>query len=198
MNPLTRAKTPRDLDELRRRLQVGEAFRYLFFWGHRPRKDGVVSASWFSQWFEAPFTHDGIHYPTAEHFMMAEKARLFGDDAALAAVLAVESPGAAKAAGRAVKHFDETVWLAHRDGIVLTANRAKFAQNAALATFLLQTGRQVLVEASPVDAIWGIGLAADDERAGDPGRWLGLNLLGFALMQVRAELQSSDAQPLSP
>lgn len=189
---------PRNLNELRQRLRAGEHFQYLFFWGHRPRKDGVASVSCFSQWFEAPFWHDGVTYPTAEHFMMAEKARLFGDEAALAAVLAAANPGAAKASGRTVKHFDETVWLAHRDEIVLNANRAKFAQNVALATFLLQTGQQVLVEASPVDAIWGIGLAADDERAGDPCRWPGLNLLGFALMQVRAELRPKDSQPLSP
>jgi ribA/ribD-fused uncharacterized protein len=191
MNSLTRAKTPRDLDELRRRLQVGEAFRYLFFWGHRPRKDGVVSASCFSQWFEAPFTHDGVHYPTAEHFMMAEKARLFGDEAALLQVLAAAKPDVAKSAGRKVKGFDEAVWLEHRFDIVVRANLAKFKQNHALGKFLLETGDHVLVEASPVDAVWGIGLAAQDERAGSPMQWQGLNLLGFSLMQVRTELSKA-------
>jgi ribA/ribD-fused uncharacterized protein len=179
---------PTDLDELRQRHRASESFSYLFFWGHRPRKDGQVSSSCFSQWFDAPFALDGQRYPTAEHYMMAEKARLFGDDTALSQVLSAANPGAAKAAGRKVKGFDEAVWLEHRFDIVVRANRAKFEQNRAMAKFLRQTGDQVLVEASPVDAIWGIGLAADDERAADPLQWRGLNLLGFALMQVRAEL----------
>ena len=182
---------PKDLNELRLCHQAGEAFRYLHFWGHRPRKDGQVSSSCFSQWFEAPFGLSSQRYPTAEHFMMAEKARLFGDEASLVRVLVAANPGAAKAAGRQVKGFDEAVWLEHRFDIVVRANRAKFEQNAAMASYLLQTGDQVLVEASPVDAIWGIGLAADDERANDPMQWRGLNLLGFALMQVRSELSAA-------
>ncbi|WP_374565721.1 NADAR family protein [Ideonella sp.] len=179
---------PKNLDELRLRREAGEAFRYLHFWGHRPQKNGQVSASCFSQWFEAPFDLEGYRYATAEHFMMAEKARLFGDEAALAKVLSAPNPGAAKAAGRKVKGFEEAVWLRHRFDIVVRANRAKFQQNEAMASYLCQTGDKVLVEASPVDAIWGIGLAADDERANNPSQWRGLNLLGFALMQVRAEL----------
>jgi len=50
----------------------------------------------------------------------------------------------------------------------------------------LEMGAQrVLVEASPLDRVWGIGLAADDPRAADPAGWRGLNLLGFALMEAR-------------
>lgn len=179
------------IDDLCQRRQAGQQFRFLHFWGHRPNKNGQVSASCFSQWFPSPFEVDRQCYATAEHFMMAAKARLFGDGAALERVLAAENPGAAKAAGRQVKGFVEAVWLEHRFDIVLRANRAKFTQNPAMADFLLQTGDKVLVEASPVDAIWGIGLAADDERAADPARWRGLNLLGFALMQVRAELAAA-------
>jgi len=182
---------PTNLYELLQRRRAGESFSYLFFWGHRPRKDGQVSSSCFSQWFDAPFVLDGQRYPTAEHYMMAEKARLFRDDAALAQVLSAANPGAAKSAGRKVKGFDEALWLEHRFDIVVRANRAKFEQNKAMAKFLLQTGDQVLVEASPVDAIWGIGMAASDERAGDPTEWQGLNLLGFALMRVRADLNGA-------
>jgi ribA/ribD-fused uncharacterized protein len=178
-----------NLNDLRQRHHAGEAFTFLHFWGHRPSKDGQMSSSCFSQWFDAPFTIDRQRYPTAEHFMMAQKARLFGDEAAQAKVLAAESPGAAKSQGRKVKGFDEAVWLDHRFDIVVQANRAKFEQNAAMRKFLLRTSDRVLVEASPVDAIWGIGMAAADPRAKDPTQWQGLNLLGFALMQVRDELQ---------
>lgn len=162
--------------------------RYVFFWGHTPRLGGGPGKHFLSQWYEAPFTVDGVAYPTAEHWMMAEKARLFGDDAALARVLAAPSPGAAKAVGREVRGFDGERWDAARWEIVVRGNVAKFGQNPALGEFLANTGDRVLVEASPVDRIWGIGLAEDDPAAQDPERWRGLNLLGYALMEARARL----------
>ncbi|MFC4310294.1 NADAR family protein [Steroidobacter flavus] len=158
--------------------------KFLFFWGHKTSKK-EVTATCFSQWYEAAFTVDGQRYPTAEHFMMAEKAALFGDQATRAKVLRASNPGAAKALGRQVRGFDETVWMEKRFDIVVRANEAKFSQNLELRQFLKNTGSRVLVEASPVDRIWGIGLAQDDERAKNPNSWLGLNLLGFALMRVR-------------
>jgi len=117
--------------------------------------------------------------------MMAEKAALFGDQATRALVLQAPTTGAAKALGRQVRGFDEATWLENRFSVVIRANEAKFAQNAELGLFLKQTGSRILVEASPVDSIWGIGLAQDDARASNPNLWPGLNLLGFALMQVR-------------
>lgn len=169
-------------------LERGLPVKMVQFWGHRPASDGAVSKACFSQWFEAAFEADGLVYPTAEHFMMAGKARLFGDELALAKVLSAATPGAAKAAGRAVRGYQEDIWVAHRFDIVVRANMGKFSQNPALRDFLLSTGERVLVEASPVDAIWGTGLAADDPRAEKPHEWPGLNLLGYALMEVRARL----------
>jgi ribA/ribD-fused uncharacterized protein len=90
--------------------------------------------------------------------------------------------------GRSVVGFDEQLWQQHRYEIVLTGNIAKFAQNKELCTFLLNSKNRILVEASPVDSIWGIGLAADDPLAMNPAMWHGLNLLGFALMEVRSLL----------
>lgn len=84
--------------------------------------------------------------------------------------------------------MDEATWLRHRYGIVVEGNLAKFGQHPALGAFLRGTGDRILVEASPVDPVWGVGLAADAPGAQDPGRWRGLNLLGFALMDVRARL----------
>ena len=87
-----------------------------------------------------------------------------------------------------MRGFDEARWSAARREIVLLGNLKKFQQNPPLAKFLLSTGSCVLVEASPVDRVWGIGLAADDERAANPLQWRGENLLGFALMEVRDRL----------
>lgn len=114
---------------------------------------------------------------------------MFGDDDAVAAMLAASGPGEVKALGRQVRGFDQARWDAHRFDLVVTGNLATFGQNPDLGDYLRHTGTRILVEASPVDRIWGTGLAANDARATDPARWPGLNLLGFALMAVRARLE---------
>jgi ribA/ribD-fused uncharacterized protein len=177
-----------DVETLRRLVAAGKRQRYLMFWGHTARRPGALGAECFSQWYGAPFVVDGNRYPTAEHYMMAEKARLFGDDAARTRVLDAGSPAAAKAIGREVRGFDDAAWASARSEIVVAANVSKFTQHPALGAYLRATRDLVLVEASPVDRIWGIGLAASDERATNPLQWRGLNLLGFALMEVRARL----------
>ena len=167
---------------------AGDPPPLLPFWGHRAEADGSVGAGCLSQWWPSPFEVDGQLYLTAEHWMMAGKARLFGDQEALDRVLTSVEPRAAKAVGRQVRGFDEAEWVAHRVAIVEAGNRAKFAQHEAERAFLLGTAPAVLVEASPYDRIWGIGLAASDPRAQDPRQWRGRNLLGFALMAVREAL----------
>jgi len=164
---------------------VGQQADFLFFWGHQPERDGTPGPGCLSQWWPAPFTIDGAAYPTAEHWMMAAKARLFGDDEALAAALAAPDPKAAKAAGRAARGFDEQAWAAARFDLVIAGNLAKFRQHPKLGAFLAATRPRVLVEASPRDRIWGIGMSAGNPDASRPSRWRGTNLLGFALMNVR-------------
>ncbi|MFD5113742.1 NADAR family protein [Streptomyces sp. NPDC058391] len=178
--------------ELVERAERGEPVKYLHFWGHSTRRDGAVGPSCLSQWWPSPFTVDGVEYATAEHWMMAGKARLFRDEAAERAAVEAANPALAKKAGRLVRDFDETVWERERHGIVVEGSVHKFGQDAGLREFLLATGDRILVEASPRDRIWGIGLAAADERAQDPARWRGLNLLGFALMEARARLRADD------
>ncbi|MER6128698.1 NADAR family protein [Streptomyces sp. NPDC001795] len=169
-------------------VHAGARVKYLHFWGHRPRPDGQIGASCLSQWWPSPFTVDGVEYATAEHWMMASKARLFDDAEAERKALQAPNPALAKKAGRLVRGFDEAIWERERFGIVVEGSTHKFAAHADLRTFLLGTGDRVLVEASPMDRVWGIGLAADDERASDPERWRGPNLLGFALMEARERL----------
>ncbi|WP_431992540.1 NADAR family protein [Streptomyces albogriseolus] len=172
-------------------VRAGERVKYLHFWGHRPLPDGRIGASCLSQWWPSPFTVDGVEYATAEHWMMAAKARLFGDAEGERRVLAAGHPSEAKKAGRLVRGFDEEIWRRERFGIVVTGSEHKFAAHGGLRSFLLGTGDRVLVEASPVDRVWGIGLTADDEAAADPARWRGPNLLGFALMEARRRLRET-------
>ena len=169
-----------------------DAPAFLFFW-----KEAALDPGCLSQFWPAPFVVDGVTYPAAEYWMMAEKARLFGDAGALDAVLRAPTPAAAKAAGRAVAGFSEPAWAAVRFRTVVAGNVAKFTQNEDLGRYLASTGSRVLVEASPLDRVWGIGLTEDDERARSPSRWRGGNLLGFALMEVRERLSPPAGRPAS-
>ena len=167
--------------------------KFLFFWGHQKSRSGEVTAACFSQWWGAAFLVDGVRYNTTEHWMMAQKALLFNNEDIYQQIIAARSPAEAKALGRQVRHFDEAVWNANRLAIVVRGNLEKFRQHPDLQAFLLNTKERILVEASPVDSIWGIGLAADDARAENPRQWNGLNLLGFALMEVRDLLRTAPA-----
>ncbi|MCX5746926.1 MAG: NADAR family protein [Proteobacteria bacterium] len=151
-----------------------------------------TEASPFSQWYPCSFTMpvDGPVFTCAEQYMMYGKAMLFGDHAVAAKVLAAAHPREHKALGRAVAPYDEHAWRVHRERIVMDGNRAKFTQDAALRAALIATAGTLLVEASPYDKIWGIGLAATDPRALDPAQWRGQNLLGKVLTSLRDELSA--------
>ena len=179
--------------QLQQACKRGERFAYLCFWGHTPKQAGHVDKSCFSQWYPAAFRVGEHVYATAEHYMMAQKALLFGDEDVFERVLQAAHPKEVKALGWQVRHYQQDVWEAQRFSVVKTANTAKFSKYTDLQAFLLATGERVLVEASPVDKIWGIGLAADHAHAAQPQKWQGLNLLGFALMQVRIQLQNTAA-----
>lgn len=174
--------------ELCARHNAGESFDYLFFWGHKSKAGGHISRQCLSQWFDSPFAMDGLRYLTAEHYMMAEKARLFNDRQSLEKILNADNPGAVKALGRGVRGFDESTWNEHRFDIVLRGNLAKFSQNPALKHYLMTTATKVLVEASPYDTVWGIGMSEHDDDVRNPNCWRGINLLGFAIMEARSRL----------
>ncbi len=179
----------RNKEELVDYINHGNKVKYIFFWGHQKPKSGVTK-SCLSQWYESSFDIGGITYQTAEHYMMAEKARLFRDKESELKVIKAKNPGEAKKVGRSVNNFNEGLWRQHRFNIVIKGNTAKFKQNPELKEFLITTGNRVLVEASPVDRIWGIGMASDHPSVENPNLWKGLNLLGFALMEVRSQLAS--------
>ena len=168
-----------------------ENVKFLYFWGHQPSKDGSITKACFSQWWIASFEIDGICYQTAEHWMMAAKARLFNDTVALEKILTATTAPEAKKLGREVNNFDAEKWDAEKYALVVKGNLHKFSSNPDLRSFLLNTADRVLVEASPVDNIWGIGLAADDPKAANPHNWKGENLLGYALMEVRELLYNN-------
>lgn len=162
----------------------------ILFWG------GI-----YSQWYRSPFRVDGIDYRTAEHFMMAEKARTFGDSESLLAIMAESDPAKAKALGRKIRDWSDDIWKQVRFQAVCRGSYEKFRQNPALLHQLVESGDREIVEASPYDRIWGVGLSEEDAAAfwKDNNnwaneedvpfiRWPGLNLLGKALMAARTML----------
>ena len=174
-------------DWLIRKYQTKEKLNFTFFWGHKG-EPGNVTKSCFSQWWPSSFT-DGTHtYATAEHWMMAGKARLFNDPATEQEILQSSDPATAKKLGRKVKNFDTAAWDGEKFTLVVKGNLLKFSQHPKMQEFLISTGDSIIVEASPLDRIWGIGMGANHEHAANPLLWKGQNLLGYALMEVRDQL----------
>jgi hypothetical protein len=154
---------------------------FYFFW---------KSASPFSQWHPCDYQHNGVIYKCAEQGMMHGKALLFGDDEIAKKILATQDPRQIKALGRQVRFFIPEVWRQHCEQIVYENSIAKFTQNPCLLEVLLSTKGSLLVEASPYDAIWGIGLSEKQALRVPSDKWPGSNLLGRILTRVRDEIQS--------
>lgn len=144
----------------------------------------------FSQWAASPFIdRNGIRFNCCEQWMMYCKANLFDDGDTAIEILQTDDPKEQKDLGRKVKNFNVEKWQTFRFGIVWQGNFYKFTQNPDLQTELLQTGNKILVEASPWDKIWGIGMREESEGIEDPSNWKGLNLLGRAITSVRDVLK---------
>jgi ribA/ribD-fused uncharacterized protein len=184
----------RSKEELIEYVARGKKAKYLCFWGHTKKGHNAITKTCLSQWYNSKFEVDGTVYPTAEHFMMAEKARVFEykssvNSELLHHIIEAPHPQKAKQLGRQIEGFTNEEWNQHRFDVVVKASYAKFSQNKELKEFLLGTGKRVLAEASPADKVWGTGLAEDHVDATNPFKWKGLNLLGFALIEARERIR---------
>lgn len=150
----------------------------------------LFHGSFLSQWYKREIVVDSIKYSCCEQLMMSEKARLFGDEDALKKIMQSDDPSVQKSFGRKVKNFNKKEWDTVARHIVFKANYAKFSQHEDLKNKLLETGDKIIVEASPYDTIWGIGLGCNDDRVLDPNQWRGTNWLGEEIMKVREFLKN--------
>lgn len=153
--------------------------RFTYFW---------KAASPYSQWHRAKFTIDNITFNCCEQYMMYEKAILFGDSEIAELILKTSDPGEQKKLGRKVRNFDNDIWEANCRDIVYRGNYAKFTQNEHLLKKILMTEGTTLVEASPYDRIWGIGLVESHPDAKHRSKWRGENRLGEILTNVRKDI----------
>lgn len=154
---------------------------FVFFWGGT-----------FSQWCPSKFTINNIEYNCAEQYMMAKKALLFRDKESYNKIMNSKDPSYQKQTGRKVKNFNADKWNSKCRDYVYEANYAKFTQNPKMLEELLSTGDKEIVEASPEDKIWGIGLHQHDQGAWDKETWLGTNWLGEAIMKVRVDIKKEE------
>lgn len=176
-----------NINYVKKRIEETPKTPIIYFWGHthNPKK---ITASCLSQWYDCQFVVNDVTYHTAEQFMMAMKASLFKDKKILENIMNENHPSVYKKLGRQIKNFDSKTWDEVKYDIVVRGNIAKFSQNEELKKFLLSTEDAILVEASPYDRIWGIGIDKDTAMKNGVDQWQGENLLGFALMEVRDEL----------
>jgi ribA/ribD-fused uncharacterized protein len=160
---------------------------FIFFWSN---------SSPYSQWYKSAFTSKSTVQPDrkeqrfncAEQYMMSEKALLFNDMDSYGAIMATANPRKQKSLGRGVRGFTNEKWVEARMDIVTQASYAKFSQNESLKQMIIETKDRELVEASPHDKVWGVGLAEDNDSIVNPAKWRGLNLLGKALMKARERI----------
>jgi ribA/ribD-fused uncharacterized protein len=152
---------------------------HVFFWG-----------SEFSNWYECEFTYLDEKFYNSEQAFMSRKAAYFEDWETFDKIIkSGQDPSVAKKLGREVKNFDSKLWMDVCFDEMVDVNIAKYSQNPELKEILLSTGNKTLVEASPYDKIWGIGLHYKDNDCLDESKWKGMNLLGKALMEVRKQLK---------
>ncbi|MBD8088456.1 NADAR family protein [Pseudomonas fluorescens] len=139
----------------------------------------------FSNWFKRDFKVKGITFNCGEQYMMYSKAMLFNDLHTAQLIMKTPNPKRQKELGRLVKGYDDEVWKARAPSILAPGLFQKFIQHQDLTDIILQSLGTRLVEASPSDRLWGVGLHEDDPRAWDESTWLGLNGLGKVLDRVR-------------
>lgn len=151
--------------------------KYVFFW------DGI-----YSQWYHSPIMINDVTYNCCEQYMMHQKALFFGDNETAEKIMKTSNPRDQKILGRSVKDFNKDRWDRVNLNIVYRANLAKFTQIKELKEALLSTGNRILVEASPYDQIWGIGMGEEEPGVDNPINWKGQNLLGQAITLVKQEL----------
>ena len=169
---------------------AGKDFKFIFFWGWE--KTDEITKTCLSNWYMADFIENDIKYNCVEQYMMAKKALLFNDNETYDLIMKETDPRVIKDLGRKVRNFDKKIWKKHDEKIVEQGAYLKFSQNYKLKDYLLSTKDAVLVEASPLDDIWGIKKGEIEPDIYNPNNWNGLNKLGFSIMRARERIQNGE------
>jgi ribA/ribD-fused uncharacterized protein len=157
---------------------VQETNTHIYFWG-----------SFLSNFEPVKIKFAGFDFHTSEQLFMFLKAKYFVDEEMATRIVEEgQDPFTAKKLGRQVKGFNEEEWAEDREDMMYIACQRKFMDDD-MFKLLLATGDKILVEGSPHDKIWGVGLNFNGEEILDEENWNGLNLLGKVLMKVRDDMR---------
>lgn len=138
----------------------------------------------FSNWKKSIFKVGEIEFYNMEQFIMYQKALLFGDVEVAEKILKEKNPKEIKKFGREVKNFNAEIWSRNLFHLCSVGMVEKFNQNPDMKNILISTGNKTIVEASPYDKIWGIGMSETDEDILNMSKW-GENILGKMLCYTR-------------
>ena len=152
---------------------------------HNPDEEN----GYLSNWYLSNFKIGSTQFSSMEQYVMYQKAIVFNDTKSAKKILEATDVSKIKALGRQVSNYNDKYWNGVRQIIIYKGLLEKFSQNKDLKKRLLNTGNDILAECAVQDKIWGIGLSMKDVNRWDMEKWRGENLLGFALMMVREELQ---------
>ena len=174
----------------------------------------------FSNFHPSRFIYKEFTFISNEQFMMFSKAKVFKDEEIANQIISLNNQQIIKefldnkinrediinnqeladqwnklmikikSLGRKVKNYDEAIWNKKRISVVKFGARLKFSQNPDLKQLLLATINTRLVESSPYDKIWGIGLSEEKAKSIPESAWPGQNLLGKVLDEVKAEFKN--------
>ena len=179
--------------EKREKLNTGLGIRDAVYF-HKPEEP----FGFLSNWYICEFTVDGVRYTSTEQYIMAEKCRILGEDAAAAQIMATDDPEIQRNIARGIKKYSDVIWGGRRQVVALRGLLAKFSQNEELLEKLLDTGEAYLVECAWSDRAWACGIGLDGEDRKDISKWRGSSILGFALMEARSMLREKRKKPDKP
>lgn len=163
-----------------------ELAAYVFF---AEAEQGEINASCMNMKYIAPFDVGEDHYVSAEHYYLAEKAKIAGDFKSRELIKKATEPAEFRMLEREIENLNPVTWDEVKYAIALVGNYHKFWNNMALKKYLMTTEQKILAYTDSEDLIWGTGLDIDHEDAEDPSKWPGQNLLGFAIMELRDHLR---------
>lgn len=161
------------------------------FWGHGGEYGFLSNFYPFSFKSHSPYGEYTAH--SSEQDFMVNKASAFGDIEILEKILNTKTPREAKILGRQIQGFDWPIWSVVRQTCMIDSVVRKFA-GTELESKLIDTGDKYLIEASPTDKVWGVGMSSDNPDIYDTSKWLGLNELGHVLMTVRHAIISGKSK----
>ena len=148
-----------------------------------------------SNFYPAPFTHEGVRYISSEQFIQASKAKYFNDADTYNQIMGCSTSLECKRASQQIRNVDINRWELVAGNLCQPGIRAKFIQNPpAMDTLISKTGSKTIVECAS-DRLWGTGIPLSDPTCLDPQKWITQGIMGQILEDIRSEALQKQCDP---